>query len=86
MYALRALLNALSPLIGAEAELGSAVKSGWTDGANDEKLEAWRKKGLEIDEEMKGVIKETMEKEYWYLFRKVINFISSLCFPSHDDI
>ncbi|KAI5115199.1 hypothetical protein M0805_009632 [Coniferiporia weirii] len=70
MYALRAFLSALSPIVGAEAELGTSVKAGWTDGVSKEKIDEWTKKGAELEEEMKAETEATMEKEYWALFRK----------------
>ncbi|KAH8118049.1 UPF0061-domain-containing protein [Phellopilus nigrolimitatus] len=69
-FALRSLLNALAPLIGAESELGAAVKAGWADDVSKEKIEEWTKKGAEIEAEMKSEIESVMEKEYWTLFRK----------------
>ena len=72
MYALRALLDSLAPLLGAEVELGSAVKPGWADNVPKEKIEEWTKKGLELQGELRSVVESTMEKEHWALFRKVI--------------
>ncbi|EJD06907.1 UPF0061-domain-containing protein [Fomitiporia mediterranea MF3/22] len=70
LYALRALLNALSPLIGAEAELGTAVKAGWADGVSQEKIDEWAKTGLELEGEMVAETQAVMEIEHWALFRK----------------
>jgi len=40
VYAIRALLDALAPLIGAEAELdGKSVCAKWADGVSKEKIE-----------------------------------------------
>ncbi|TFK40269.1 hypothetical protein BDQ12DRAFT_704536 [Crucibulum laeve] len=70
IYALRALLDALAPLIGAEAELGKAVSKGWAENASAEKLEEWKQKGLEIRDELDRVAQQTMATEYGRLMRK----------------
>ncbi|KAF5382091.1 hypothetical protein D9615_004315 [Tricholomella constricta] len=71
IYALRALLNALAPLIGAETELGGkAAPPGWADGASKEKLEAWRAEGLKLRDELERVAQETTALEYGRLMRK----------------
>ncbi|KAH9928639.1 uncharacterized protein B0H18DRAFT_1084394 [Fomitopsis serialis] len=46
VFALRSLVTALAPLIGAEAELGHAVSPNW---ANEAKIDEWRKKGTELE-------------------------------------
>ena len=72
VYAIRALLDALAPLIGAEAELdGKAVDAGWADGASKEKIEAWTNKGLELHDEVDKVVQKTSAVEYGRLLRKV---------------
>ena len=72
VYALRALLNALAPLIGAEEELGGkAVSAGWAEGADSDKLASWTKKGLELATELGRTTQETTAVEYGYLMRKV---------------
>ena len=75
---MRALLNSLAPLIGAEEELGAAVKAGWASVASKEKIDEWTKKGLELEGEMKAVIESIMEKSYWALFRKVMKPLGTL--------
>ncbi|KAG6852250.1 hypothetical protein C0991_001571, partial [Blastosporella zonata] len=40
IYALRALLTSLSPLIGAEASIGHAVSAGWATGKSKDEIEA----------------------------------------------
>ena len=58
VYATRALLDALAPLIGAADELGGkAVGAGWADGASKEKIETWAKKGFELRDEVDKVVK-----------------------------
>ncbi|KAI0049779.1 UPF0061-domain-containing protein [Auriscalpium vulgare] len=58
MFALRSLLTALAPVIGAEAELGNkAVGEGWAKDVDEEKIKGWREKGIEL-----------VEKEFETLF------------------
>ncbi|KAK7690812.1 hypothetical protein QCA50_005912 [Cerrena zonata] len=65
VYALRSLLNALAPLVGAEIESGAAVSSGWAEGASKEKIGEWSQKALEhTKEEMEILIQETSGTEY----------------------
>lgn len=71
IYALRALLDALAPLIGAESELGHRVPAGWANSASPEQISAWADKGHEIRDEVDGTIKEVFEKRYWRLMRDV---------------
>ncbi|KAF8812987.1 UPF0061-domain-containing protein [Phlegmacium glaucopus] len=71
VYALRALLNALAPLIGAEEELGGmAVSAGWAEDAGSDKLASWTKKGLELGSELDRTTQETTAVEYGHLMRK----------------
>ncbi|KAI0768074.1 hypothetical protein BD413DRAFT_137978 [Trametes elegans] len=66
VYALRSLLNALSPLIGAEDELGGkAVSSGWADSASPEKIKEWSARGLElVKDELERTAEEASALEY----------------------
>ncbi|CAA7266939.1 unnamed protein product [Cyclocybe aegerita] len=71
IYAVRALLNSLAPLIGAEAELeGRAVSAGWATDAPAKKLDAWTRKGQELRDEMERITQETAAVEYGRLMRK----------------
>ncbi|KAJ8521386.1 hypothetical protein ONZ45_g1939 [Pleurotus djamor] len=72
VYALRALLDALAPLIGAEMDLGGkAVSSGWADNASPEKIGEWRKSAIErVRNEMERAIQEETSVEYSRLMRK----------------
>jgi len=71
IYALRALLNALAPLIGAEEELGHAVAPNWADNVTSEKLSEWRKRGTElVKDEMEALAQETCGAEYGRLMHK----------------
>lgn len=69
-YAVRALLTALGPLIGAEQESGRAVSPGWADGANKEKIAAWKKKAEELVDEIDEVVQSGTVDEYLTLMRK----------------
>ena len=71
IYALNSLLNALAPLIGAEEELGHAVKAGWASHAGPEQIVEWRKTGKGLQEEMEAEILKVFEAEHWKLYRKV---------------
>lgn len=75
IYALRALLNALAPLIGAEVELsGKAVEAGWADDASAEKIDEWRKAGLSlVGDDLEREMQEVTSVEYGRLMRKVCN-------------
>ncbi|KAI1797378.1 hypothetical protein LXA43DRAFT_969349 [Ganoderma leucocontextum] len=72
IYALRALLNALSPLVGAEDELGGkAVSPGWADNASKDQIQEWSKRGIElVKEEMERVAEEVCAVEYGRLMHK----------------
>jgi uncharacterized protein YdiU (UPF0061 family) len=72
VYACRALLNALAPLIGAEISLGNkAVKEGWAANAASDTLQSWRTTALEqTQSEMEHIIQETCAVEYNLLLRK----------------
>ncbi|CAE6406608.1 unnamed protein product [Rhizoctonia solani] len=70
IFAVRALLNALSPLIGAEASLGHAVGPDWAKDASEKQIEEWSTKGEEIRDEVDALIKSTFEKKYWGLVRQ----------------
>ncbi|KAG6844217.1 hypothetical protein H0H87_008761 [Tephrocybe sp. NHM501043] len=69
IYALRALLASLAPLIGAERALGHSVPSGWAEGKSKDELEAWREEGMRMKEEVEAVCQETAGVEYGRLMR-----------------
>ena len=72
MFALRALLNSLAPLIGAEWELdGKAVASGWAENIPAERMDAWTKRGKELQPELEEVFRKAYDEEYLHLMRKV---------------
>ncbi|KAF5367571.1 hypothetical protein D9758_003792 [Tetrapyrgos nigripes] len=74
IYALRALLNSLAPLIGAESS-GVKLVAGWASSASQEQLDEWSKLGVkETNEEMERLIQETMSVEYGRLLRKRLGF------------
>ena len=74
VYAMQALLNSLAPLVGAESSLGKAVSQGWADDASEEQLEAWRSKGLEMQDELVKVTQQVAATEYGILMRKAGTF------------
>lgn len=71
-FACRALLDALSPLIGAEAAQGNkAVQPGWASSATPETLVSWRTVGKQLPKvEMEHILEETCAIEYGNLMRK----------------
>ena len=72
VYACRALLNALAPLIGAEISLGNkAVKEGWAADVSSDTLQSWRTTAVEqTQSEMERILQETCAVEYNLLLRK----------------
>ena len=70
IFAVRALLNAVSPLIGAESSLGHAVGPGWAKDASEDQISEWTKKGQELRGEVEEIIKGVFEKKYWGLVRQ----------------
>ena len=72
VYACRALLNALAPLIGAEISLGNkAVKEGWAADVSSDTLQSWRTTALgQTQSEMERILQETCAIEYNLLLRK----------------
>ena len=72
VYACRALLNALAPLIGAEISLGNkAVKQGWAADVSDDTLQSWSTTAIEqTQSEMERILQETCAAEYNRLLRK----------------
>ncbi|TFK87969.1 UPF0061-domain-containing protein [Polyporus arcularius HHB13444] len=72
IHALRSLLNALAPLIGAEDELGgNAVSPGWAEDASEDIIGEWSKRGIAlVKEEMERVAEETCAVEYGRLMHK----------------
>ena len=71
VYALRALLDALAPLIGAETELQKAVEMGWEEDVSEDKFKEWTDKGLEKRSEVERIVQQTAAEEYGRLLRKV---------------
>ncbi|KAF9466573.1 hypothetical protein BDZ94DRAFT_1280842 [Collybia nuda] len=71
LFALRALLNSLAPLIGAENEFGGkAVSPGWAENVSIEKLEEWKNSGLKLQSELERLFQEVTSNEYDKLMRK----------------
>ncbi|KAG8969869.1 hypothetical protein FRC03_000115 [Tulasnella sp. 419] len=78
IYALRALLRSLSPLIGAEMELKRAVNEDWAAGASKPQIAAWSDEALEAyQEELEDYIIGVFSEEYWNLMRKRLGLKSS---------
>jgi hypothetical protein len=71
VYALRALLTSLAPLIGAEAEIGKAVLPGWDANVPNEKILEWTKTGMELEGEMQKEIMQVFRIEFLRIMRKV---------------
>ena len=73
LYALRALLKALSPLIGAEEELGNkAVSLGWAKEVKKDRINKWSSKGITIvNEELTALVRREYEAEYNAQMRRV---------------
>ncbi|KIP04387.1 hypothetical protein PHLGIDRAFT_120748 [Phlebiopsis gigantea 11061_1 CR5-6] len=71
LYALRALLNSLAPIIGVEAASGNkAVTSGWVDGVSAEQITEWRKEGTQLVlQELEDLFQKTCAEEY----RRIMN-------------
>ncbi|KAG0705687.1 hypothetical protein DFH29DRAFT_996562 [Suillus ampliporus] len=72
VYACRALLDALAPLIGAEAAQGNkAVQPGWASSITPETLVSWHTVGKHLPKaEMERILEETCAAEYGNLMRK----------------
>ncbi|THH07030.1 hypothetical protein EW146_g9443 [Bondarzewia mesenterica] len=82
-FALRALLNSLAPLIGAEAELGGkAVSAGWANDFEDEKIKELRARGIElVEHDLRTVFESEYADEYAARMRKRLGLLQ----PSPDD-
>lgn len=70
---MRALLNALAPLIGAElANGGRALAAGWADDVDADKIAEWTKAGAEaVREELDVMVQAETARTYGNLMRKV---------------
>ena len=66
------MLDALSPLIGAELESGKAVKAGWAKDVKEDKISEWTQKGTDsVKDELVDEAMRVMQVEYWGQLRKV---------------
>ncbi|KZS94206.1 UPF0061-domain-containing protein [Sistotremastrum niveocremeum HHB9708] len=70
LYALRALLTSLAPLIGAELETGKAVGTDWASSVSAEKIKEWSAKAQELSNDLEVEIQDVFSAEYWTLMRK----------------
>ncbi|KAK7454625.1 hypothetical protein VKT23_011378 [Stygiomarasmius scandens] len=70
IYAIRALLNSLAPLIGAESS-GVKLAAGWASSVSQEQMDEWSKLGIsETSDEMERIAQEATSVEYGRLMRK----------------
>ena len=81
LYALRALLNALAPIIGAEAASGNkAVVPGWANNASSEQITEWSKEGNKlILQELEDLFQKTCAEEYRRIMNKVHSLVYLVC-------
>jgi len=75
-YALRALLTALGPLIGAEKETGRAVTAGWAEGADKNKIASWKAKADELEDMVDEIVQNVSVAEYLALMRKRLGLLT----------
>ncbi|KAK0233872.1 hypothetical protein IW262DRAFT_1452426 [Armillaria fumosa] len=72
IYALRALLNALAPLIGAEQSSSppKAVSPGWSEVSTDQ-ISAWKDQGIEaVKDDLERIMQAVISEEYERLMRR----------------
>lgn len=90
LFSLRALLSALAPLVGAEAELGNrAVSAGWATEAKKDKINKWSSEGVAlVEEELKTLFQREYEAEYNEKMRRVcaLHVVLNLCDPYVHDL
>lgn len=79
IFALRCLLSALAPVIGAEKSRGKAVQAEWSKGISKEQLSEWTNAGLEIQERVESETMSTFLGEYNRLMRKVWHILDVPC-------
>ena len=85
VYALRQLLQALGPIVGAELEHGKAVKADWASGLPKGKLGTWEAEAEDLGDELEAFIMETFIQEYKKLMRKVGGVDRTTRFADADD-
>ncbi|KAG6861361.1 hypothetical protein C0995_001094 [Termitomyces sp. Mi166 len=69
IYALRALLTSLAPLIGSELQTGRAVHAGWASSKSPADIDALRLLGMSLKDELDRVAQEETAIEYGRLMR-----------------
>ncbi|KZT51994.1 UPF0061-domain-containing protein [Calocera cornea HHB12733] len=69
-FAVTALKEAIGPLVGAEVESGSPAAEGWAEGADEEKIESWKEKGMEAMKNVEAECMKIFQEEHWRLFRQ----------------
>jgi len=70
IWAVRALLRSLGPLIGAEEQYGHAVKPNWAVNADVEQMSIWREGGEKHGDAIDKELMRVFENHYWGLMRK----------------
>ncbi|KAH7101980.1 UPF0061-domain-containing protein [Auriculariales sp. MPI-PUGE-AT-0066] len=70
IFAIRQLLDALAPLIGAEEAAGKSLSEGWAADASPETLKEWHAAGLEHQNDVEVGIQDIFIPEYKNLMRK----------------
>lgn len=82
-FAINALLQSLSELVGYElAHGGAAAPKGWAEGASKEKPKEWRAKGMEKEAELKREFMEVTARKY----RQLMGNRFGLSDPTSEDI
>ncbi|CAG7849370.1 SubName: Full=Related to FMP40-Found in Mitochondrial Proteome {ECO:0000313/EMBL:CCA78086.1} [Serendipita indica DSM 11827] len=76
LYALRALLSSLAPVIGSEMSTNAAVQVGWTKDVPPETTAEWTKSGLSIQEDMESFVMNTFMDEYVRLMRRRLGLLT----------
>lgn len=76
-FALRQLLDALAPLIGAEEATGEAQNEGWASAASEEDIKAWREAGLKHQNNLDLEIQDVFIVEYKKIMRRRLGLASA---------
>ncbi|KZV80861.1 UPF0061-domain-containing protein [Exidia glandulosa HHB12029] len=77
IFALRKLLDALAPLIGAEEASGTVLEEGWAAKATEEEIKAWREAGLKHQNDVELEIQDVFIAEYKKLMRRRLGLASA---------
>jgi hypothetical protein len=71
VYALRALLKALGPVIGAELQSGGRIQEGWAEDIPADTIKEWEAEAHKLRDEMDTLIQDTTTAEYRRLMNRV---------------